>query len=539
MADYATLLRQDVSLTVRSVDRIFLQAYIPQLQSVGWVCRFLHYQRGFKIPSSAAFGQIGRRYVEDIRRWVAREDIPLIEFKKDENKEARARPLIEAAAQQGGDGRVVLVGKAQEKTSAWKSWVGKGQQGKPHPHMEWGRQSVYPDHYYFYVFDPDWGPAFWKTNAYAPYPVWICLNGHEWAKRQLEKAGIGYRELDNGFLSCEDPSALQRICDRLGPGAVKNFFWRWFWRLPAPLTQEDLKAGYGYELAYRQFEISDTRVFKRPAAGRAWFEGVIRDHLDVGRPRNVALTFDRRINARTRGSFSTKVITRGVNPQLSFTYKSCRMKQYFKEDHALRTETVIADTRDFGIGRRVNIDTWKALRAVGDNANRRLCDAQAQDARPAPDVVTVREVTRPSKTPDGLHAPGLCFGDPRVMALFAALVMFSHFLAGFRNRQLVDVMGQLLGVPYSTRQATYDLRRLRRKGLIERVPYSHRYLPTAEGRAVAVLFGKVQGRVLGKGFALLDLALPAELAQRHPLARDWRRLHRTLEDFIERQMIAA
>lgn len=125
------------------------------------------------------------------------------------------------------------------------------------------------------------------------------------------------------------------------------------------------------------------------------------------------------------------------------------------------------------------------------------------------------------------------------MALFAALVMFSHFLAGFRNRQLVDVMGQLLGVPYSTRQATYDLRRLRRKGLIERVPYSHRYLPTAEGRAVAVLFGKVQGRVLGKGFALLDLALPAELAQRHPLARDWRRLHRTLEDFIERQMIAA
>ena len=57
--------------------------------------------------------------------------------------------------------------------------------------------------------------------------LWIYVNGHEWAKRQLDKAGIGYVALDNGFGSCEDPRALQRICDRLGPGAVKSFFWRW------------------------------------------------------------------------------------------------------------------------------------------------------------------------------------------------------------------------------------------------------------------------------------------------------------------------
>jgi len=98
------------------------------------------------------------------------------------------------------------------------------------------------------------------------------------------KAGIGYTALDNGFRSCDDPAALQRICDRLGPGAVKSFFWRWLYRLPSPFTTADLRAGYVYELAFRQFEVSDTRVFDRPAAGRAFFEQVIRDHLDVGRP---------------------------------------------------------------------------------------------------------------------------------------------------------------------------------------------------------------------------------------------------------------
>ena len=147
--------------------------------------------------------------------------------------------------------------------------------------------------------DPDWGGAFWKTNAYAPWPVWIWLNGHSWAQRQCQRLGIGYTALDNGFRACDDPAALQRICDRLGPGAVKNFFWRWQRRLPSPLTREDLRAGYVYELAFGQFEISDTRVFDRPAAGRSFFEQLIRDHLDVGRPEKVALIFGRRINRRT------------------------------------------------------------------------------------------------------------------------------------------------------------------------------------------------------------------------------------------------
>ena len=421
MADYATLLRDHVTLAVRSIDRILLQAYVPKLQSVGLVCIFLNRQRGYTIPSSAAFGQIGRRYVAAIGRWAKAEGIPIRHFDKGENKEAIVAPLIEAAARKGGEGKVVLIGVAQEKASIWRSWVRKGQERFRHPHMDWGRQMAHVNHYYFYLWDPEWGRAFWKTNAYAPWPIWIWLNGHEWAKRQLEKAGVAYEALNNGFRACEDPRRLQRICNRLGPGAVQSFFWRWYWRLPSPFTREDLQAGYVYELATRQLEISDTRVFDRPQSGRAFFEGLIRDNLDIGRPGNVVLLFDRKLRPNTPGKFSTKVVTRGVDPQLSCTYKSTRLKQYFKEGRALRTETVIADTRDFGIGRRICAKNWRALRAVGNNANQRLCDVQAADARPAPDVVTLAQVTRPT-TENGLHAPALSFGDPRVMALLAVLL---------------------------------------------------------------------------------------------------------------------
>src|SRR6266536_4249358 len=175
MADYATLLRDQVTLACRLIDRIFLQAYVPKLQSVGMVCNFLCQQRGFAIPSGAAFGKIGQGYVEQVHRWAKANDIPIHYFAKGENKEQLARPLLEAAAKQGGDGQVVLVGIAQERASVWRSWKAKGHERAAHPHMEWGRQMAFINHFYFYLWDPEWGGAFWKTNAYAPYPIWICL----------------------------------------------------------------------------------------------------------------------------------------------------------------------------------------------------------------------------------------------------------------------------------------------------------------------------------------------------------------------------
>ena len=138
--------------------------------------------------------------------------------------------------------------------------------------------------FYFYVWDVDFGPAFIKICAYFPYPIKVSLNGHEWAKRQAAQAGIEFSELSNGFASCTDPAALQAICDRLGPGAITVFFERWMSRLPLPLTDADRAAGYWWELSMRQVEVSRTLVFDAPRHARLFFEALVADNLDIGRP---------------------------------------------------------------------------------------------------------------------------------------------------------------------------------------------------------------------------------------------------------------
>ena len=175
-----------------------------------------------------------------------------------------------------------------------------------------------------------WGPALIKLGTYLPYPIKLCLNGHEWVKQQLRRQRIPFESLDNGFLTCADPAALQATCDALGPDAVQAFFDRWAARLPWPLTEADRAAGYTHRLALNQVEVSLTQVFARPVQGRHFFEAVIRENLDVGRPDRVRLLFPVRLTRATpppRFGYRTRIITDGVDPSLHIEYKTSHVKQ--------------------------------------------------------------------------------------------------------------------------------------------------------------------------------------------------------------------
>ena len=149
----------------------------------------------------------------------------------------------------------------------------------------------------------------------------VYLNGHEWAKRQLQKKGIAFEALDSGFLSCTDPHSLQRICDQLTGSQIESFFYKWIAHLPYPFTEEDQWAGFQHRLSVWQLEVSLTQVFDRPIRGREFFEEVIRDNLDQGRPDRVQLLFERKITKRTPGRFQSRIIQNGVHPSLHINYK--------------------------------------------------------------------------------------------------------------------------------------------------------------------------------------------------------------------------
>ncbi len=533
MATISSLLADHVTLQVRSVDRLLLSGYVPRLQCEGQLIRFMLDRAGGNIPSPAILGRVGRAYVEAIDRFALDNEIPVVRFDRRERKEDVARAYFQRAEREGRCG-VVLIGVAQEKASAWRGWRDGG--SDEHPHFEFGRQAVFVNHYYFYIRDPDWGPSFVKTNAYAPYPVWVWLNGHEWAKRQAAREGIDFRALDNGFAACVDAPALAAICARLSHADVQAFFEHWIAVLPSPFTAAE-RTRYGYRLSIRQLELSDTRVFDRPAAGRAWFEQTIRDQLDLGRPDKIQIVFARKVTRTTPGRFQTRVITRGVQPVIQAHYKHSKVKQYYKDGRALRTETTVNDPYDFGVNRTLSADTWQALLALGHDTNARLMTTQLQACQCAPDPAALQAVVLPS-THDGLPAPGLRFGDPRVMALLACLCHWGHLFQGLTNRSLRELAAELIP-GYSARQATYDLRRLRRKGLIRRVARSHRYELTDHGRTIAVFFTKTHTRIVNPSLAELDPQLPDPIARTTTLGRPWREFEHALDQRIQQAAIAA
>jgi hypothetical protein len=542
MGTVARLLDEHVSFRCASVDRIGIRGYVPGLQYEGGVVKFL-VCRGNTIPSPAVLNHNHERLVGELDALVTASGVPLVRFKRDECKEDIARPFQDAATAAGHSG-LVLVGKAQERTSAWRGFVDDGHAAhRPsHPHFAWRRQSSVPDHWYFYFADAEWGPAFIKLCGYAPYPLWCCANGHEWAKRQLTKAGVGFTALDNGLCTVEDPAVAHRICARLGAGHVRDLLRRMMAVMPDPLTLDDRRAGFDWSFSIAQLEVSDTAVFDQPRRARAWFEAAIGDHLDLGRPERVSLVVNRTVvggrKRKTPGRFATEVITRDVAPQIQIHYKSSKAKAYLKEGRALRVETTINNANDFAVHKTLNAQNWQALRRVGAHTNARFLAALGEGQAGLPDPATLESVVLPS-VHDGQRAPGLRFGDPRTMALLGSLAAFSHVIGGLTNKSLRTKMTALWKSDYTSAQASYDLRRLRLKGFIERLDHTNTYRVTAHGRRIAAFFTQLAARVVVPALTdLATIARPARAAPR-PLTVAWRSYERELSRLLRTTPLAA
>jgi hypothetical protein len=493
MTNINDLLQGQVTLEVECIDRLYLNGYVSKLATGGGLIGFLSGHLGKPIPSPALLGQITQRFAAELKAWAEQHQIPIIHFERGERKDDGANRMRQKRGVRDG---VVFIGVAQEKAQAFS---GKKVEGR----FEYERdKTVYVNHYYVYLDDADFGPAFLKVCSYAPWGMKLCLNGHEWVKRQLEKQKIGYQALDNGFLSCEEPKKLQEIADTLGPEHIDRFFRKWLDHLPLPLSAHDRQSGYDYQLSIWQMEVSLTQIFDRPVRGREFFEEVIKDNLDLGRPDRVQLIFERRITKQTPGRFRTRVIQNGVNPSLHIEYKQFDLKQYFKEGRGLRTESTFRNPKDFGVNK--GLSNLAYLQQLGRHINRRLLEVERVSHNCGLSGDSIQHVVQPTVTENGEKAPGLRFGNPRVMALFVALTLFGHLIDGFHNRQLRQHVASLLGLSleqYSANQMTYDLRRLRRKGLIFRRTRTRHYFLTPHGWKVSRLFARLEARVFRPAMA--------------------------------------
>jgi len=309
----AEVLDGHVTLEVEGIDRMYLNVYVPQLQCEHEVVQFFREHRKQAWASSALMNPISRRFVAALEAYVKENGIEVVQFRRGQRKDdVMAEKLKKFTAEEG----VVFVGKAQEKAPVFRTEKRRNPRtGQSYPWIV--KSSAMVNQYYIYAVDRDFGPFFLKFCSYFPYNAKLCLNGHEYAKRQLRRKGIEFQALDNGVLSCADPKRLQTICEELSAEKIDGLLRKWLRRLPHPFTVADRKAGYRYAISILQAEFSLTQVLDRPVHGRMFFEEVIRENLDLGRPDEVQLIFDRKIISTTPGRFRTRIVTEGVTPSIN------------------------------------------------------------------------------------------------------------------------------------------------------------------------------------------------------------------------------
>jgi len=494
------------SLDLECLDRLYLHGYLGRLQVSGQLVQFLKH-RGYPIPSAACLQQIGDAFRRRVASFAAANHIPVVPLNAADRNIEIMKPYLQRAAATGRS-QVAAVAVAQETQ---RGFIARKRDTDPSrcPQFSFRKKDRRVTVYYFYLWDAGSGPAFIKVCTYCPWPMKIWVNGHERARQQARKLGLGFTELSNGFASCDDPAVLQGICDALQPGTIEVFFQRWLHRLPLPLAAADRDSGWWRELSMAQVEVSRTIVFTQPRYARGFFDALVTDNLDLGRPDTIEIIFDRRVRSDTQGEFKTKVITSGTDVTVNAFYKHSRIKQYLKDQRALRVETVINAPGDLGCQRRLhNLDELQA-RARAVNA-RLLHTERAGQACVLANPVFER-IAHPSVTADGRRATAMRFGDSRVQALAGALAVTVCAVTGITNRSLRALMTGLPGAPYTMTQACYDLARLRRNGLITRRPHASTYDLTPDGLAFALFYTKVHDRVLAPLFAAAQPQAPPQL----------------------------
>ena len=309
----AELQRKHVVMELECIDRMYLNAYIPKLTSAAGVAGFFRGYLGHRFASTKDAAAMTDRFITSIREFLQREDLPLVRFQKGQRKDDLFQQRLRKFKAREG---VVFVGVAQEKARVPRTVRKHFGQGGTIPWIDYTTAMV--NVYYFYCVDEDFGPFFIKFCSYFPYTAKLCLNGHEYLKRQLLRRHIGFEALDNGLLCCADIAAAQRLSHGLDEKKIEAFFRKWLARLPHPFSPKDRLAGYRYDLSVLQAEFSLTQVWDRGVHGRCFFEEVIRENIDLGRPQQVQLIFARRMQRKTAtdGRCRTRILTEAVTPSL-------------------------------------------------------------------------------------------------------------------------------------------------------------------------------------------------------------------------------
>jgi hypothetical protein len=504
--------RDSIRFRYHSFDRIVCHGRIPAFWSLGHAVHFLRDRYQAAHVTSRLLKQISGECHDHVMAAAERLRIPLLPAPVTprvpgtgvaQDQKVRRQQWVQPFYEEFGDKTgTALVLKARERAPVIASYA------KLNHHLEYVYRNV--DVYYFYQRDPDCGRMWLRLCPYFPFSIMVCLNGHEWLAHRLRQEGIRFRQADNAIVDCDQPQRLQEFADAFAPqlivAAAERALEHW---LPY-FTPEQHDNGYRHQLYFCQVEYCDNLIFHRQAALQRLFERLLDANRGFGRPDKLATVFGRpSFRADTRTARTEVKITCLRTPVITSSFKNTSVKQYVKNNVLLRTETSSAQLNDLSLPK--SVEQMERVRQTLQSGNDRYLQVQQDILSTFVDRGQLAQLRQPTLSPTGRRIPGLRLDDPRLLALWQALLAFAHLARQgiFRTADLLPEMRRVLDRPdYQLSQLRYDLSKLRGKGLVERVPHSQRYKLTAQGCRLAILYSKLYHRLL----APLTAGLAAPMA---------------------------
>jgi hypothetical protein len=469
-------------------DRILCRAAIQAFQHPGGIACFLRHHRQAKALTPSFLRNISSDYHRWLTEKAAQRGVPVVEPPTDPR--VRREDWVEPYYQQLGQrcGTAVIL-KCRERARVAISLPSQGN----HLELAWRFVNLY----YFYRNDPQCGRLFLRLCPYFPFNGQVCLNGHEWLARQLDREGIAYCKRENSFVECADPQRLQELADAFNPedllqalnGALEDWL--------AFFTPAEQEQGYRHHLYVTQVEYCHNLIFSKQAALHRLFERLLDHNRSIGHPEKLAYVFARRsFRPDTRTGETRVKITSTRTQVLSSRFKSTSLKQYVRDKVLLRTESASYQLQDLSL--RKNVHELPRMRQVLAQANERYLDVQQDVLVSTIDRGQMEQLRRPSVSSNGRRTPGLHCDDLRLIAVLQALLNFVHLVGKgcFRTAALLaDVQLALDRPDYRLSQLRYDLGKLRGKDLVMRLPKTQLYQLSPKGYRVAILYCKLYHRL--------------------------------------------
>ena len=474
------------------VDRVVLNAWFPMGVNPGGLRTWWRRLHGSddQLDSTHLMRMAGR-FARRVKAWAAASGVPLIFCKAGERKHLIAEDYLETHVVTTG---VFLILAAKAPATVWK--VHRSARGVI-TDIEKKREYVY--HYSFHIMDPAFGHLTIKMSGHPPFGAQVILNGHEYVAVAAQAEGIGFTKEGNCFTGIADPQRLARVADAwprdAAIGRLGQVCDRWIYSACLCFgldLAEQQASGFRYAYSVYQAEYSRNLLFKSGAQMEDLFDRVLdrtRSRLDIPAIRTLFGLKTRPHRNRKASPPAQEIVIEKPRYGLSWfriSFGRLQLKAYTKGEHVLRFEATVHNTRELRCRRSLE-NFAEIITLLAGMADRFATALDCADTGFLPDGV-LDELPLPAQA-GARRVAGIDLNKPRIRAALSAALALAPAPGGFTAAEHAARVRQITGHDgYTTRQAAYDLRKLRGKQLVDKPGRTRRYhVPPPAARTISAL----------------------------------------------------